>query len=96
LAGWAAPIRPALLHNGRAAIPARLGRLQSAVAAEPGSPAQLPRLLVAVAATAVAGSGLVPLVGRQLQGDSPVVPLALPRQRAEVAAAAAVALAAMG
>jgi hypothetical protein len=53
-------------------------------------------LLVAAAATAVAGSGLVPLVGRQLQGDFPAVPLALPRQRAEVAVAAAVALAAMG
>jgi hypothetical protein len=53
-------------------------------------------LLVATAATAVAGSGLVPLVGRQPPGDSPAVPLALPRQQAAAVVAAAVALAAMG
>jgi hypothetical protein len=53
-------------------------------------------LLVAAAATAVAGSGLVPLVGRQPQGDSPAVPLALPGQRVAEVVAAVVALAAMG
>jgi len=66
------------------------------VAVAPGSPAQLPRLLVAAAVTAVAGSGLVPLVGRQPQGDSPAVPLALPRQRVAAVVAAAADPGAMG